>query len=145
MLLELKERCVFFQWAAGIHWSLDWAKWRTLKRQMLPCFYGATDFWHCARVMCKSNTKKNWQPTSEVPLKSRTHSQIGCQKKRSTIYRLPGQGKHKGKEVLWHFLQHWLVTALAGQWMVAPECVLLTNESCPPGRRCLPGKEHNTH
>lgn len=61
-------------------------------------FNGATGFGHCARAMHKSNMRENLQPTSEAPVKSRTHPPTWLQAGKKQCTRNSAHAEFRARE-----------------------------------------------
>lgn len=133
VLLGLKEGCAFSRELQ--EGSLGWANWRTWNWRTMPCFQRATDFWHCAKAMCIINMKKSWWPISKAPVK-----RPGWKQERSSIpiiLHTQTTEQEKAREQRCYRTSSPTpasnsVTALAGQWSMAPGYIWLNNECSPP-------------
>lgn len=124
----------------GSWWKDPWARQTGEHWTDGPYFSGATDFWHCARTMPKSNMRENLQPTSEAPVKSKTHTPTWLQVEKE-------QCNHNFAHAEWRARENIAANRLydifsdtgfkhcnctcrsleCGTW-----CVLLNDKICPP-------------
>lgn len=121
-------------------WKDPWARQMGEHRNDGPYFSGETDFWHWARTMHKSNMRKNLQPTSEAPMKSRTHTPTWLQVEKEQCNYNSAHAECRARENLAENrlydifsdtgfkLYNCICRSLeSGTW-----CVLLNDKICPP-------------